>query len=271
MSPGSSNRLRSSGNRSFSRGASPPALIPYLVAGDPDLEATRRYLRLAASSGVFAVELGVPFSDPTADGPVIQEAARRSLRHETALSEILDWIGTIPREELPPLYLMTYFNLFHHMGVESFCKKAGATGRVAGVVIPDLSFEDARDYRPLFRAYGINLVGFVSPTTPSDRARKIVREARGFVYYVGLMGTTGSALSLTESAREMVESMRKWTSLPVCLGFGVSEPQMAREILRFADGVIVGSRLVKEEMNPGRWEKTFLEFVAACRKEQSQK
>ena len=250
----------------FRRGVSPPALIPYLVAGDPDLATTRRYLRLAASSGVFAVELGVPFSDPTADGPVIQEAARRSLRHETALSELLDWLGTIPPEELPPLYLMTYFNLFHHMGVESFCKKARATGRVAGVVIPDLSFEDSRDYRPLFRSFGINLVGFVSPTTPVDRARRIVREARGFVYYVGLMGTTGASLSITPAVRDMVGQLKQWTALPVCLGFGVNEPRMAREILGFADGVIVGSRLVREEEDPGLWEKTFLEFVAECRK-----
>lgn len=269
MTAGPSAKVSQSGKSSFKRGTSPPALIPYLVAGDPDMATTRRYLRLAASAGVFAVELGVPFSDPTADGPVIQEAARRSLRHETALSELLDWIEKIPREELPPLYLMTYFNLFHHMGVESFSHRARETGRVAGVVIPDLSFEDARDYRPIFRSYGINLVGFVSPTTPLDRARKIVREARGFVYYVGLMGTTGSALSLTSSAREMVKSIQEWTALPVCLGFGVSEPKMAQEILGFADGVIVGSRLVKEEEDPGRWEKTFLEFVAASRKGKS--
>ena len=265
-----STRRGSLSRGSFKRGVTPPALIPYLVAGDPDLDTTRRYLRLAASSGVFAVELGVPFSDPTADGPVIQEAARRSLRHETALPELLDWLGTIPKEELPPLYLMTYFNLFHHMGVEAFCKKARETGRVAGVVIPDLSFEDARGYRSIFRSFGVNLVGFVSPTTPADRARKIVREARGFVYYVGLMGTTGSALSLTGSIREKVGAMREWTSLPVCLGFGVSEPRMAREILEFSDGVIVGSRLVREEEAPGRWEKTFLEFVAACRKAEPQ-
>jgi tryptophan synthase alpha chain len=247
----------------WKRGVSPPALIPYLVAGDPDLESTRHYLKIAASRGVFAVELGVPFSDPTADGPVIQAAAQRSLRHETAISSLLDWIGSIPREDLPPIYLMTYFNLFHHMGLRAFCEKARATGRIAGVVIPDLSFEDARDYRPVFREFGINLVGFVSPTTDPDRARRIVRESRGFVYYVGLMGTTGAALSITDSARKMVGQLREWTALPVCMGFGVSSGETAQEVLGFADGVIVGSRLVKDERQTDLWEKTFLEFVAA--------
>lgn len=247
----------------WKRGVSPPALIPYLVAGDPDLETTRHYLKIAASRGVFAVELGIPFSDPTADGPVIQAAAQRSLRHETALSSLLDWIGTIPQEDLPPIYLMTYFNLFHHMGIRAFCEKARTTGRIAGVVIPDLSFEDARDYRPVFREFGINLVGFVSPTTDPDRARRIVRESRGFVYYVGLMGTTGAALSITESARRMVGLLREWTALPVCMGFGVSSKEMAQEIFGFADGVIIGSRLVRDETQADLWEKTFLEFVAA--------
>ena len=248
------------------RGFSPPPLIPYLVAGDPDLETTADYLKMAARKGVFAVELGIPFSDPTADGPVIQAASQRALRHETALESILGWLSGIPPENLPPLYLMTYFNLFHHMGVERFCREAQRSGRIAGVVIPDLSFEDGAIYRPVFRAYGINLVGFVSPTTSPARARKIVRESRGFVYYVGLMGTTGSALTLTDETRRIVRDLRQWTSLPVCVGFGISSGAIAREILEFADGVIVGSRLVQDERDPDRWKKTFEEFVLSAGK-----
>jgi tryptophan synthase alpha chain len=239
-------------------------LIPYLVAGDPDLTTTVRYLRLAAEHGVFAVELGIPFSDPTADGPVIQNAAQRALRHETALSCILDWLIGIPGECLPPIYLMTYFNLFHHMGIETFCQRARDSKRVAGVVIPDLSFEDAGIYRPTFRKYGINLVGFVAPTTSLERARKIVMESRGFVYYVGLMGTTGSELTLTKETRSMVGQLRDWTALPVFVGFGISSALIADEVLKFSDGIIVGSRLVQEEGDPDRWERKLTEFALAA-------
>jgi tryptophan synthase alpha chain len=247
----------------FSRGVSSKLLIPYLVAGDPDLYTTARYLRLASGQGVFAVELGIPFSDPSADGPVIQEAMQRALRHETALREILDWLTGIPKEFLPPIYLMTYFNLFHHMGVESFCRQAEKSGRINGVVIPDLSFEDAADYRPIFRKYGINLVGFVSPTTSLSRAKKIVKESRGFVYYVGLLGTTGSDLTLTEDTRTMLGQLREWTELPVCMGFGISKSAIAEEVLNFSDGVIVGSRLVSEECSPEQWERSLAEFSGA--------
>ena len=250
----------------WKRGASPSPLIPYIVAGDPDLATTATYLDMAAKKGIFAVELGIPFSDPTADGPVIQAASQRALRHETSLESILGWLSGIPRNKLPGLYLMTYFNLFHHMGVERFCREAQRSGRIAGVVIPDLSYEDGALYRPVFRRYGINVVGFVSPTTPPERARRIVRDSRGFVYYVGLMGTTGSALTLSDETRQVVSTLRQWTRIPVCVGFGISSGEMAEEILEFADGVIVGSRLVLDERDPDRWRKTFEEFLNAAGK-----
>ena len=221
------------------------------------------YLSLAAKKNVFAVELGIPFSDPTADGPVIQKAAQRALRHETALENVLGWLSGIPKPQLPPIYLMTYFNLFHHMGVERFCREAQQSKRITGVVIPDLSFEDGALYRPIFQSHGINLVGFVSPTTEPERARRIVSESRGFVYYVGLMGTTGSALTITDETRNAVRMIRQWTSLPVCVGFGISSGAMIEEVLQFSDGVIVGSRLVQEEQNPVKWQRTFEELVTA--------
>jgi tryptophan synthase alpha chain len=248
----------------FRRGVSPKLLIPYLVAGDPDLATTARYLRRAREQNVFAVELGIPFSDPTADGPVIQMAAQRALRHETSLTSVMEWLSGISTEDLPPIYLMTYFNLFHHMGVEAFCRKARDSRRIRGVVIPDLSFEDAAAYRLVFRKYGIHLVGFVSPTTGYDRAKKIVKESRGFVYYVGLMGTTGSALTLTGETRSMVGRLQEWTDLPVFVGFGISSGPIAEEVLQFSDGVIVGSRLVQEEITPDRWEQKLTEFAIAA-------
>lgn len=250
-------------SQSFRRENSSKLLIPYVVVGDPDLATTARYLKKAAELGVFAVELGIPFSDPTADGPVIQDATHRALRHETSLGQVLLWLAALPAEEVPPVYLMTYFNLFHHLGIERFCREAQKTERVRGVVIPDLSFEDARDYRPIFRKYGIDLVGFVSPTTDLIRARKIVRASRGFVYYVGLLGTTGSALSVTSEAKAMVLRLKGWTSRPVFMGFGISEARIAEEVLEFSDGVIVGSRLVSEECSPGKWEALLTEFATA--------
>jgi tryptophan synthase alpha chain len=249
----------------FRRGETPKLLIPYLMAGDPDLATTARYLQIAARSRVFAVELGVPFSDPTADGPVIQAAAQRALRHETALAGIMDWLSGIPPVDLPPIYLMTYFNLFHHMGIEFFCRRARDSGRIRGVVIPDLSFEDAADYRPIFRKFGVDLVGFVSPTTSLERARKIAKESRGFIYYVGLLGTTGSALTLTEETRSMVRHLREWSDLPVCMGFGISSAPIAEEVLKFSDGVVVGSRLVQEESDPEAWERKLGEFSMAAK------
>ncbi|MHB1563434.1 MAG: tryptophan synthase subunit alpha [Leptospirillum sp.] len=235
-------------------------IIPYLMAGDPDLSVTRSLLLEARKAGVWAVELGIPFSDPTADGPVIQKAAIRALSDETSLLNVLSFLGTIPLSERPPVFIMTYFNLFLAMTIDKFIDESLRVGGVAGAVIPDLSFEDAKEVRESFKAAGLALVPFISPTTSLPRIKKILATADGFIYFVSLLGTTGKALTLSSTMEESVRDLRARTKLPVCVGFGIQTPEMAQKILDFADGVIVGSRLVQEEKDPVAWGNLLRQF-----------
>jgi len=240
-------------------------VIPYLMAGDPDLDVTRALLLEASKAGVWAVELGVPFSDPTADGPVIQKAAIRALSDETSLLNVLSFLGTIPISERPPVFIMTYFNLFLSLTIEEFIRVSNRVGGIAGAVIPDLSFEDAKDVREAFKAAGMALVSFISPTTSLPRIKKILATADGFIYFVSLLGTTGKALTLSSTMEESVRDLRSRTKLPVCVGFGIQTPEMAQKILEFSDGVIVGSRLVQEEKDPVVWGSLLKQFCEAAR------
>ncbi len=240
-------------------------VIPYLMAGDPNLGVTEKLLRAAKKEGVWAVELGVPFSDPTADGPVIQEAAQRSLCPSTSLRSLLSWLETIPVGERPAIYLMTYFNLFLAMGLEKFVSSARRTGGIRGAVIPDLSFEDAGPVRKAFHPAGLSLIPFVSLTTSETRMKRIVARSEDFIYLVSLLGTTGKELSETGTLSLMVDRIRSQTESPVCVGFGIQSPAVAGKVLQFADGVIVGSRLVREETDPENWQKLLSAFCAVAR------
>lgn len=246
-------------------GAPGKRVIPYLMAGDPDLETTRALLRSAKDAGVWAVELGIPFSDPTADGPVIQKASSRALSKRTSLKSILAWLGTIPVRDRPPVYLMTYFNLFLSMGLEEFARKAAAAGGIRGAVIPDLSFEDSGEARRVFRKAGLSLVPFVAPTTSPDRVRKIVASGEDFIYFVSLLGTTGKELSDPREVGRHVALIKSMTQTPVCVGFGIQSPETARAVLDVSDGVIIGSRLVQEESDPVRWGKLLSSFAQTAR------
>ncbi|MCL4460859.1 MAG: tryptophan synthase subunit alpha [Nitrospirae bacterium] len=240
-------------------------VIPYLMAGDRDLGVTEKLLRAAKKEGVWAVELGVPFSDPTADGPVIQEAAQRSIGPSTSLRRLLSWLGTIPVNERPPVYLMTYFNLFLAMGLEKFVAAARQAGGIRGAVIPDLSYEDAEPVRKVFHPAGLSLIPFVSLTTSEERMKKIVASSEDFIYLVSLLGTTGKELSETGTLSLMVDRIRTRTESPVCVGFGIQSPAVAGSVLKFADGVIVGSRLVREETDPEGWQKLLSTFCNVAR------
>ena len=240
-------------------------VIPYLMAGDPDLETTRKLLKAARSEGVWAVELGVPFSDPTADGPVIQEAARRSLAPSTTLRNLLSWLEGVPSDERPPVYLMTYFNLFLSIGLDQFVALAQRAGGIRGAVIPDLSFEDAGLVRQIFHAGGLSLIPFVAPTTSDGRMKRIVARSEDFIYLVSLLGTTGKELSETGTVSRLVSRIRLLTDSPVCVGFGIQSPDVASKVLGVADGVIVGSRLVREETDPDRWQSLLAAFCDAAR------
>jgi tryptophan synthase alpha chain len=220
------------------------ALIPYLTAGDPDLATTRELVRAAVAEGADAIELGVPFSDPMADGPVLQRASGRALAAGTSLPRVLELVADLRRECSVPLVLFGYYNPFFRYGVERLGRDAAAAG-ADGVLCVDLPFEEAGDLRAAVRATGLDLIALLAPTTPPARVRTIARAASGFLYFVSVLGTTGARATLPEALPDWVRGVRAATDMPVGVGFGVSRPEQAGWIAGFADAVIVGSALAR--------------------------
>lgn len=221
------------------------AFIAYITAGDPDLEATEKLVYALEEAGVDIIELGVPFSDPMADGPTIQAASQRALKHNVSLSDILRLVSSIRQRSQIPIALMTYYNPVYHMGDEKFvalCKSSG----VDGVIIPDLPPEEAKILRSLALESELATVFFMAPTTTDERLKKIVQATTGFLYYVSLTGVTGARSSLSRSIASDLRRAKRLTDKPVCVGFGISTAEHVREAGRFADGVIVGSAIIKE-------------------------
>ncbi len=219
------------------------ALIPFLTAGDPDLELTEELVLAMAESGADIIELGIPFSDPTAEGPTIQRSSQRALESGTSLRSILALVGRLRNRIAQPLVLMGYANPIHAMGAENFAKAASDVG-VDGIIIPDLTPEDGAPYLDPIRAMGIDVVLLAAPTTRPERLRMIMRETQGFLYYVSLQGVTGARTSLSSGLEERVRYAQALEPKPVCVGFGVATPEHAEEIGAFADGVVVGSAIV---------------------------
>lgn len=220
------------------------AFIPYIMAGDPELDETARRLKILDEAGADLIELGVPFTDPLADGPTIQRAAERALKSGTTLRKILQFLNDFKNNIDTPIILMTYLNPVFCYGIEKFfcdAKKAG----VAGVIFPDLTVEESKMYRSFAKKYGIDIIFLVAPTSPPERVKKIVRASTGFVYYVSITGITGAKLKLDKTFREHIDFVRSFGK-PVCIGFGVSNPEEASYVAQFADGVIVGSAIVKK-------------------------
>lgn len=229
-----------------------PAFIAFLTAGDPTLSVTEELVCSLADSGVDIVELGVPFSDPLADGPTIQAASQRALKNHVTLHKILQSVKRIRRYSQIPIALMTYCNPVFRFGEEKFVVAAREAG-VDGVIIPDLPVSEAQTFIKAARASDVATIFFVSPTTTLIRMQTIVRASTGFVYYVSLTGVTGTRGSLPKTIVQNVELVKKHTAQPICVGFGISTPEQIHEIGRTADGVIVGSAIVKEiEKNKGR-------------------
>lgn len=220
------------------------AFIAYITAGDPTLEDTEALVREFAGRGVDIVELGVPFSDPIADGPVNQEAAQRALVNDVSVGDILEMVKTLRKDCDLPIVFFAYFNTILAFGIEEFARKAHECG-VDGVLVLDLPPEEAKYYKSLMDARDIATIFLVSPVTPDDRLPLIVSQATGFVYYVSQMGVTGMRDRMDERIPAMVERIRRLTNTPVAVGFGVSTPDHVREIARYADGVIVGSSIVR--------------------------
>ena len=230
------------------RARSEAALVPFFTAGDPDLETTRELVRAAVAEGADAIELGVPFSDPMADGPVLQRSAARALAAGTTLPRILELVGELRREITQPLILFGYYNPFFRYGVERIARDAAAAG-ADGFLCVDLPLEEAADLRAASAAADLDLIALLAPTTPRARVRAIASAASGFLYFVSVLGTTGARSELPRELPDLVRRVRAVTDLPVGVGFGVSRAEQAAWLAGFADAVIIGSaitRLVEE-------------------------
>lgn len=221
------------------------ALMPFLMAGDPDLERTRAALLALQAAGADLIELGIPYSDPLADGPVIQAAASRALASATTPGKVLEMLASLRGELTIPVILFTYSNPLLNRGMEAFCRAAAAAG-AAGLVVPDLPLEEAEKLSAIAAAEGLDLVLLVAPTTPADRMGRIAAASRGFTYLVSVTGVTGVRTSIETRVEGLVQQLKGMGPTPVAVGFGIAGPDQARQVRDWgADGAIVGSALVK--------------------------
>jgi tryptophan synthase alpha chain len=219
--------------------------MPFLMAGDPDLAHTRASLLALQANGADLVELGIPYSDPLADGPVIQAAASRALKARTTPAGVLEMLSSLKGELTLPVVLFTYSNPLLNRGMEAFCAAAAAAG-AAGLVVPDLPLEEAEKLSAIAAAAGLDLVLLVAPTTPAERMERIHQASRGFTYLVSVTGVTGVRTNLESRVGDLVGQLKTQGNTPVAVGFGISGPEQARQVRDWgADGAIVGSALVK--------------------------
>jgi tryptophan synthase alpha chain len=219
------------------------ALIPFVTAGDPDLETTFKILGALERGGADCIELGVPFSDPTADGPTIQRSAERALKNRVSLPQIFRLVRRFRRTSKTPLILFGYYNPFFRYGIERFCRDAARAG-VDGILCIDLPPEESDELKRWTDAHGLDLIFLLSPTSGADRVELVGRKGRGFIYYVSVTGVTGARRFFGADLKAQVTRVRRATSLPVGVGFGISTPKQAAWIGRFADAAVVGSALV---------------------------
>jgi tryptophan synthase alpha chain len=219
--------------------------VVYVGAGDPDLEATRRLALAFDKLGVDVLELGVPFSDPLADGVVNQLAAQRGLESGTTPPKVLATVAAIRRESQIPIVLYIYFNLIHRCGVERFIRDAAQAG-VDGLLVLDLPPEESDSYEALMRQAGLCNIYLVAPTTPDDRIELIVKRGAGFIYYVSREGVTGMQTKVADTIAQMTAKIRAHTSLPIAVGFGISTPEQAKIVAASAEAVVVGSAIVNQ-------------------------
>jgi tryptophan synthase alpha chain len=226
-------------------GARRRGFIPFITAGDPDLATTRALLVELAAAGATLIELGVPFSDPVADGPTIQRASERALRQGVGLADVLEVLADARRETDVPVILFSYFNPLLQFGVERLADEAARAG-VDGILATDLVPEESADFNAALARRGLDQIFLVAPTTSDARLRMVAAKASGFVYAVSRAGVTGARTSLSAEAARLVERVRATTELPVAVGFGISTPEHVAEVWRYADAAVVGSALVAE-------------------------
>ena len=219
------------------------AFIPFITCGDPDLETTAKLVRAAAENGADLIELGIPFSDPTAEGPVIQEANERALRAGTTTDKVFQLVRELRRDVTVPMVFMTYANVVFSYGTDRFLDKCVEVG-IQGLILPDIPFEEKDEFDPACKAHGLELVSLIAPTS-EDRIGRIAREAEGFVYCVSSLGVTGVRSEITTDIAAMVRLVKQEKDIPCAVGFGISTPEQAGKMAALSDGAIVGSAIVK--------------------------
>ncbi len=220
------------------------AFIPFIMTGDPSIAITEALIPALVVAGADVIELGVPFSDPLADGPTIQRASARALANGVSLADVLRLVDRVHRHCPVPIVLLTYYNPICQMGAETFCQRAAAAG-VSGVIVPDLPPEEGRELIGAARRHGVATVFLLAPTSTPERVRLVDRTATGFIYYVSVTGITGARKQLPQELVQNLHRVRAHVRWPLCVGFGVSTPEQARRIAAAADGVIVGSAIVE--------------------------
>ncbi len=219
------------------------AFIPFITCGDPDLETTAAAVRAAVENGADLIELGIPFSDPTAEGPVIQEANLRALSGGVTTDRIFDFVRELRRDVTVPMVFMTYINVVFSYGAERFlsaCKDIG----IDGLILPELPFEEKEEFLPFCHKYGVDLVSLIAPTS-ENRIAMIAKEAEGFLYIVSSLGVTGIRSEIKTDLASIVKVVRENTKVPCAIGFGISTPEQAKKMAGFSDGAIVGSAIIK--------------------------
>ena len=226
------------------------AFIPFITCGDPDLETTAKVVRAMAEAGADLIELGIPFSDPTAEGPVIQAANVRALSAGTTTDKIFDLVRDLRKDVTVPMVFMTYANVVFSYGSEKFISTCASIG-IDGLILPDIPYEEKDEFDPICKQYGLDLVSLVAPTS-ENRIATVAKEASGFIYVVSSLGVTGVRSEITTDIGAMVKLIRANSSLPCAVGFGISTPEQAKKMAGLSDGAIVGSAIVKLIAQYGR-------------------
>ncbi len=226
------------------------AFIPFITCGDPDLETTAAIVRAMAANGADIIELGIPFSDPTAEGPVIQQANIRALSGGVTTDKIFDFVTELRKDVQVPMVFMTYANVVFSYGAERFCARCAEVG-MDGLILPDVPYEEKEEFAPVCRKYGLSFISLIAPTS-ENRIGQIARDAEGFVYIVSSLGVTGVRSEITTDVGALANLVRASSKVPCAIGFGISTPDQARTMAAKADGVIVGSAIVRLAGQYGR-------------------
>lgn len=219
------------------------AFIPFITCGDPDLETTGKVVRAAVQNGADLIELGIPFSDPTAEGPVIQGANIRALARGVTTDKVFDFVRELRRDVKIPLVFMTYANVVFSYGMERFISTC-AEVEIDGIILPDLPFEEKNEFQPTCDKYDVDLISLIAPTS-EQRIAMIAKEAKGFIYVVSSLGVTGTRSEITTDIGSIVNVIRENTDVPCAVGFGISNPEQAQKMASLSDGAIVGSAIIK--------------------------